>query len=129
MIKVKWISRWLLLSPYCIGVCKSEDQFNRELKRLKIPPNQWPDWIGIGNDGKTHFFEKDDKRDSACIVCIRARKGLRKSEMIGLIIHEAVHVWQAIRDEIGEKDPSQEFEAYSIQTITQRLIEEYYHAL
>ena len=126
MKKVKWIDRWLLLSPYCIGVCKAEDQFNRELKRLKIPPNQWPDWVDIGCDGKTHFFEKGDGRDNCCIVCIRHRKGLTRTEMIGVIIHEAVHVWQAIRDDIGEDNPSSEFEAYSIQIITQRLIVEYY---
>lgn len=40
----------------------------------------------------------------------------------GLLIHEAAHVWQMIREDIGEHAPSPEFEAYSMQCISQELI-------
>lgn len=40
----------------------------------------------------------------------------------GLIIHESVHIWQEIRMIMNEKNPSTEFEAYSIQKIAQDLL-------
>lgn len=33
------------------------------------------------------------------------------------LLHEAVHIWQDIRERMSERNPSVEFEAYSIQTI------------
>ena len=124
--KVKWIDRWLFLSPYCIGLCRDEASFNKELERLKIPKEVWPKWVkGERSDATTHFFEKDDNRGLCCIVCIRKRKGIDSISIMGLLVHEAVHVWQAIKDEIGEKKPSDEFEAYTIQNISQRFFEAY----
>lgn len=40
---------------------------------------------------------------------------------MAMIAHEAVHVFQTIRKEMGEREPSIEFEAYAIQDITLRL--------
>lgn len=42
-------------------------------------------------------------------------------EIYGLLLHEAVHVWQKVKNLMGEKEPSSEFEAYSIQAIAQDL--------
>lgn len=42
-------------------------------------------------------------------------------EVYGLLLHESVHVWQRIRKLMGEREPSSEFEAYSIQAIAQDL--------
>lgn len=44
-------------------------------------------------------------------------------EVYGLLLHEAVHVWQKVKKLMGEKEPSSEFEAYSIQAIAQDLFE------
>jgi len=46
-------------------------------------------------------------------------------ERVGLIVHEAMHIWRAMRESIGEHSPSAEFEAYSIQSIAQNLIAAY----
>lgn len=46
-------------------------------------------------------------------------------EIYGLLLHEAVHVWQKIKKLMGEKEPSSEFEAYSIQAIAQDLFKMY----
>jgi hypothetical protein len=46
-------------------------------------------------------------------------------EVISTIVHEAVHVWQFICRVIGEDDPGIETEAYSIQHITEMLIDAY----
>lgn len=46
-------------------------------------------------------------------------------EIHGLLLHEAVHIWQRIRQRMNEKEPSSEFEAYSIQSIAQDLFAMY----
>ncbi|EMU8805904.1 TPA: hypothetical protein ACSIYJ_004014, partial [Acinetobacter baumannii] len=46
-------------------------------------------------------------------------------QVYGLLLHEAVHVWQIVKRRMGEREPSVEFEAYSIQVIAQDLFEMY----
>ncbi|HCW3870736.1 TPA: hypothetical protein OXK34_003114, partial [Acinetobacter baumannii] len=46
-------------------------------------------------------------------------------EVYGLLLHEAVHIWQIVKRRMGEREPSVEFEAYSIQAIAQELFEMY----
>lgn len=46
-------------------------------------------------------------------------------EVFGLLLHEAVHIWQRTKQRMGESEPSKEFEAYSIQRIAQDLFEMY----
>jgi hypothetical protein len=112
-----------VLAPLSIGLCQSEKDFKRELKRLKIPLSECSPWIPNGHDGKMWEFNKvKGCHDRCCIVCIRAKKKNSPGEIVGLIVHESIHVWQAIKELIGERYPSPEFEAYSIQSIAQRLI-------
>lgn len=60
----------------------------------------------------THFYD-----DNKIIVLIKEDMKTNDSEFISLLVHECVHVWQAIEKRMGEKDTSMEFEAYSIQSI------------
>ena len=119
---VSYINRALLFSPYCIGLCLSEAAFKKELRRLKLPPEKWPSFLGSDKAGATtHVFESKD----VVMVAMGSRRNCSMLEIHGLLVHEAVHIWQAIRDSIGEKSPSAEFEAYSLQTISQNLFEAY----
>ncbi|MFZ2981872.1 MAG: hypothetical protein WA085_12635 [Sphingobium sp.] len=122
---VEWVDRALVVSPYYIGLCKSPDVFERELKRMKVPKANRPAFILNGSGATVHFFEKGDGKLCA-IVCITKPKGMNRIQLDCLLVHEAAHIWQAIRDNIGEKSPSHEFEAYAIQSISQRLIESYW---
>ncbi len=122
---VKWIDRAIIDSTYCIGLCQSEGDFRREMRRLKLPVQDWPVWVTDGKDGTVHYYNAKPGHAPCCIVCIRARKKDNPIEVIGLIIHEAVHVWQAVAEEMHEDKPSCEFEAYSIQNIAIRLISAY----
>lgn len=70
-------------------------------------------------DGNTTFYTNG--KGTAAIVLIRKNKhSLIKNH--ALVAHEAVHIWQEIKLLMGEKEPSIEFEAYSIQRITQDLL-------
>jgi len=121
-IEMKWIDRAIIESPYCIGLCRTEEQFKKELQRLKVPRGDWPEW-SCGGRAAVHTFEN---KDGLCaIVCINSDKRASDPLLMGLLVHEAVHVWQEICEELNEKNPSMEFEAYSIQAIAQRLIVAY----
>ena len=86
---------------------------------MGIKGEKYPD-----SDGRCSTFESDEK--VCAIVTINKRvDGKCSNGIVGLIVHEAVHVWQFVRENIGESNPSSEFEAYAIQAISQELIEAY----
>lgn len=68
-----------------------------------------PNWLS--RDLARAPFHYWEKVDLACIV--------------GILAHEATHLWQRAKEYLGEKAPSAEFEAYSIQGFTQSLFEEF----
>lgn len=115
--KVIWCDRgW---QPYHYGFCPDEAAWKREMKRLGLPDEPYPTTAGRC----THFTNLKTAADCTIITINEIRRpGV---QVIGLIVHEAMHVWRAIRESIGEHSPSQEFEAYSLQSITQNLIYAY----
>lgn len=122
---VQWLDRSLVESPYHFGLCRSEKAFHKELKRLKVPREQWPNFMGSDVANATvHFFEESGGKLCA-IVCIGSTEGRTLVQVYGLLVHEAVHIWQEVRDTLGERTPSAEFEAYSVQSIAQSLMEAY----
>jgi len=123
MKKVKWLDRDLIISPYCIGLCTSEASYKKELKRLGV--NYDGEWIREGKDGNVTEMTCRSTGTSLVIVSVRVDKKTKPLEVYGLLVHEAVHVWQKICDNISEDEPSREFEAYSIQHIAQCLIAAY----
>lgn len=51
--------------------------------------------------------------------------GFDETKLVSLLVHECVHIWQNYIDYIGEKNPSIEFQAYSIQDIFTNVYGEY----
>lgn len=123
---MKWISRGLFFSPYYFALCLSESKFQKELKKKKIPKEEWPDFLSTPQaDATIHYFEAENGSYTSAIICLGDTGGRTIEEIYGLLVHEATHLWQAIREHIGEKNPSYEFEAYSMQNISQNLFEAY----
>jgi len=116
--QIRWINRDLVESPYYIGLCTNRKAFKSEMRRLKV--DNPPEWIPSDKDGTVHLLERASGKFIA-IACIRKHKN--NLELVGLVIHEAVHIWQEIKGALNEPNPSPEFEAYAIQTIAQRLIQ------
>lgn len=112
--RVIWCDRgW---QPVYFGFCPSKRAWKREMKRLDCK-EPYPD-----TDGRCTTFTNDGK----VVVIVTNRDGSENersiTEITGLLVHEATHVWQTIRNDIGEQDPSPEFEAYSMQAIFQGLL-------
>lgn len=127
MAKIKqyeWLDRTLVRSPFYICLCTTEDGFNKILKQLKLPKEQRPKFIEDDSIGAcVHTFEKSNG-SHACIVCIRKSKR-PKEEVYPMLVHEAQHIFRFILEYIQETQPSLEFEAYSMQNISQNLFESY----
>lgn len=122
MTAVRWLERSLVRGPY-FTLCTTPDLLRRAVRRLTSDPADQPEFPGLGTDAVTTHFERDDDAPAA-VVSIKP--GSRTTpELAGVLAHEATHIWQKYRCYIGEKDPSPEFEAYAIQSITRRLFEEY----
>jgi len=106
-----------------MALCLTEADYLRAAKHCKIPI---PDpWLHMNKEkGVTHVWESDGKL--VCIVCLHP-DAIKADpiEVAGVLVHEAVHVFQRLCDSIGEDAPSREFEAYSIGNIAERLMREF----
>lgn len=125
---VKWLNRVTVLTPH-IALCTNERSFRSALQHLKVPPSQCPKWNGPEHGASTHILDNPSRGEVACIVCIDpvalAKHKFTDNEIRTLLVHEAVHVKQALMDDIGEDKPSHEFEAYTVQSISLELMNEY----
>lgn len=100
--------------------CPNARAWKAELTRLGHPNDPYPT-----SDGHCRILHKDGK--ALCIVTVAEKtdENCDAIQIAALLAHEAVHVWQVMRDAMGERSPGVEQEAYSIQHITQELLNAY----
>lgn len=102
------------------GLFTSKQQVRRFCRKHKL---DFPGFVGEGAQATTWSL-KHRNGDAVALVCMH-NLGAVTTEVAGLVVHEAAHVWQFIREEMGEEKPSGEFEAYSLQKIVVRLLMDY----
>jgi hypothetical protein len=114
MSKVIWIDKgW---QPVYVGFCPNKKAWDTEMKKFGVDdPPEYPD-----SDGRTTIFVNDKSGDSMILVTLNYDENRELLEVIGLIAHEATHVFDYICEMIGEDEPSKEFKAYS-NGITRRM--------
>lgn len=128
-MKAKWLDRALVIAPVHYTIATNVDIFNDILKHLEIAPESDP--LGEYTDARTNFYKtlSNDKNSPQVTAVVYLPAELAKQRSIyavyGLIVHEATHIWQEIKELLGEDNPSKEFEAYSMQWIAYELIAEY----
>lgn len=113
--KVIWCNRgW---QPVHFGFCPNAKAWAAEMKRMGSAGEPYP-----SSDARATVF--NDKGKVAIIVTMQdgAESVHSLVEVVGMLIHEATHVWQEVRLAMAEVSPSIEFEAYSMQAIAQELI-------
>lgn len=111
---VLWLDQgW---QPAHIGFCPSKKAWKREMRKMGCEGEPWPSAAG-----STQTFDSGGKRCIIVTVAEGCEKHHSRIEIAGLIAHEATHVWQKVREHMGEDQPSIEFEAYSVQAIFQNL--------
>jgi hypothetical protein len=96
----------------------SKEDYDKEMKKLNVvyPP---PMFTNPNADACVIKMERGVRKIG--VVCLRGEKEFTMAEVVGLLTHEAVHLFQWHCEIVGEHKPSPEFEAYSIQWLTQEL--------
>lgn len=113
--KVVWLNKgWY---PTYYAFCPSEKAWHRELKRLGSPPEPYPK-----EDGRCTVFES---KKGICVIVTVREHDVSDTQVVGLLVHEAMHIWQEIKKDIGEKEAGSEQEAYALQSIALQLIAAY----
>jgi len=121
---MKWLNRDLIVGPFLTMVL-SEKECHKAFRHCRLPKDKWGPWIKSDHADATMHWLDNPNGNLVCIVAVRVRPGLAGIQVASILVHEAVHIWQQFRHRIGEEHPSAEFEAYAIQTISQRLMEAY----
>jgi hypothetical protein len=117
----KWLDRTLVVCPYYFTLCTSEKLFHKAAKRFHV--KCLPPWLSDGANATAHSFSNGEG-ELAAIVCIKVTDQTI-AQVAVLLAHEAMHIWRWTREHYGEDTPSFEFEAYAVQSLTQRLMGEY----
>lgn len=122
--KTNWLERALIQGPY-LALFTSKKAFQDECKALNVSDGA-PRFVSKGAGATVHHLEMNDGREIA-MVCIDMKNSLTytRLQVYTLLVHEAVHIYQHVRDFMNEAKPSIEFEAYAIQTLSHTLIDEY----
>ena len=126
-MKLKWLNRRVAKPGPYLALCTTEAQFIQALKDCGV--KERTAWVkNEGADATCHHLS-NEKGEACAVVCIRAKADSTAIEIAGLIVHEAVHVWQEYCERMGETSPGREQEAYAIQGIAQELMWAYSETL
>lgn len=101
---------------YKYFLATSEKQFKGLMKQLLIHDTAF---LPLGAMACCSLYEEQE------VAVISLKEGVSPEEAVSLLIHEAVHLWQAHCRWISEDKPGDETEAYAIQKIASELIREY----
>jgi len=119
--RTHWLDRRIAAPGPFLTLCLSQAEFDRVLGENKV---KFPSaYVYAGADATTHIHST--LKGTVCIVCLSDYEGRDPIEVAGLLVHEAVHVWQEYAAGIGERNPGVEQEAYAIQSIAQELMAEF----
>lgn len=122
-MKIRWLDRRVAHPGPYLALCLSSEEFHAAMKHLKAD-DQGAKWIVSGN-ATTHLLNDPRDGQPCAVVCVSDWQGRDPIEVAGLIVHEAVHVWQFYAQSIGEGRPGDEQEAYAVQGISQSLMAEF----
>jgi hypothetical protein len=123
-MKLRWLDRRVAAPGPFLVLVRSQQEFDAAMRCCRIPVGA-PYLKTQRADATTHIlFNK--RGESVCVVALGTHaKEHTGVEIAGLLVHEAVHIWQEHCLSIGETSPASEQTAYGIQGIAQTLMEEY----
>lgn len=108
------------------GFCPSEKAWVREIKRLGVSLSDAP--YPTSHAAMTPFGKTDSHEECGIVTITDDAAQCHPAAVVGLLTHEATHVWQSVCDYMDQRRPTGnhcEFEAYAIQSITQQLVTAY----
>lgn len=121
-MKTKWLDRRVAKPGPYLCLCLTPEEVKRAAKGLTDYPMEFPKW-----GARAFLFCREDTGEACAIVALAedSQKNNNAIEIAGMLVHEAVHVWQYHAACMGENSSGDEQEAYAIQGISQELLSEY----
>lgn len=101
--------------PVSIGFCHSKKVHAEEMKRLGVK-----DQLFLGSpDHHAELQAVYHESGTKLLFCVDCKRKTSLAQFIGTIAHEATHALQRIIEAMAEEKPGREFEAYTVQYLTQ----------
>jgi hypothetical protein len=120
--KFKWLERRISAPGPYLCLCLSEQEYEQALKHCRVVTDG--PWLSTPQcNATTHILRAP--QGLCAVICLVHYEKRQPIEIAGLLVHEAVHVWQDWYDYYGERAPGTEQEAYAIQSISQELMAEF----
>ena len=119
----RWLDRRIACPGPYITLVLSQSEFDAAMRHCKIPPGA-PYLSSARADATSHHLH-NPRGEIVCVVALGDMSKRSPIEVAGLLVHEAVHCWQEYCENIGERAPGREQEAYAIQAIAQELMAEF----
>ena len=120
---MKWLDRELIVCPY-ICLCTTQKEFNRVAKYLRKDKYEEEPYLH-GNAGAcVHTYDRNGKVTQVMCLAQEDIDTIDIPVLFAMVVHECVHIWQETKAGIKERDPSPEFEAYSMQALCLRFFVE-----
>ena len=126
MTKTNWLCRNVIKGPM-FALCVNADEWEAAHDELELPEEGRPEFPEQGIAATSTSITK---QGLSCIVALNLMdEDHATPHALGLLAHEATHIFQDFAEDIGEEKPSAEFMAYSIQHFTSELINSYQQKL
>lgn len=119
MINANYVPEWYITPFEHVKYTLARNQLHIDL--LFDDMTDTDKFLSAGADAQVDYYENG----KYCIVQLGESGERTLLENHALLLHEAVHIWQRVKALMGEKEPSKEFEAYSIQRIALDLFNMY----
>ncbi len=118
----QWLDRRVAKPGPYLTLCLTPEEMKHAARGLTEYQMHFPVW-----GARAFMFPKDGTNDLCAIVTLAedSQKNNSPIEIAGMLVHEAVHVWQYYASGMGEEKPGDEQEAYAIQAMSQELMAEY----
>lgn len=125
--KIIWCDRGFF--PVYFGFCPNKKAWNKFLKEMTSSDDfELDDWSYPSSDAACTFFTNYKDRP-VCVITTQKifdKEFKKQPEAItSLLVHECMHIWQKILEEMKEEKPSHEFEGWSVQFIFQQIYKAY----
>jgi alkylhydroperoxidase family enzyme len=121
-VKPRWLDRRIAAPGPYLTLCLTEQEYDAAMKTLGV--KHYGSWISPQANATAHHLNNADGNLCA-VICLSGHEKRAPVEVAGLLVHEAVHVWQEYCDFYGEDNPGREQEAYAVQSIAQELMAEF----
>lgn len=117
-----WLDYDLTPAPR-VALVLSQEEFDDALRSAGSTHRAL--WISSPQSNATTSWTEHSDGAPIYIVSLAVKPDIFGTQIAAMLVHEAVHVFQYHCEYLGETSPSKEFEAYSIQTISQALMQKY----